>query len=430
MGMRLWLSSALVVVLAVSAGLATTGTALACGGFFCQNSPVDQNAERIIFTQNKDSTISAYIQIQYTGLAADFSWILPLPSPIGPEDVEVPEDAMAAFTELEVATDPVFIPPPMPQCAMQFRLETTLSLFAAAVSPVEIYASGEVGPYEFDVIGTQDPEALVGWLHQHNYRVTQEMEPLINVYVEEGFVFLAMRLLPDQGAQNVQPVKITYAAERPMVPLRLTAVAANPDMAVMIWFYADKQAMPVNYAEIHIPYEDLTFFSFGGSSNYRQLMGERTDDFGGQAFITEYAAPTRELAVTHPLLKQLGSRYPYVTRLNTVISPEEMTVDPVFDYDPQRKDVSNIHDLSGMTGLFDCESKSPTVKQVSSGGIGVVTEANDSPRVTPSPGVTLSPGVAPSWTTLGAGAIIGAVGVLLVAGMVIFGVMLGRRAGR
>ena len=118
------------------------------------------------------------------------------------------------------------------------------------------------------------------------------MKPLINVYVEEDFVFLAMRLLPDQSAQNVQPVKVTYASERPMIPLRLTAVAANPDMAVMVWIYAENQAMPVNYAEIHIPYEDLTFFSFGGSSNYRQLMGERIDDFGGHAFITEYADPT------------------------------------------------------------------------------------------------------------------------------------------
>ena len=79
---------------------AGTSTALACGGFFCQNSAVDQNAERIIFTQNKDRTVSALIQIQYVGSAPDFSWILPLPDAIEADDVEVPEDAMAAFNEL------------------------------------------------------------------------------------------------------------------------------------------------------------------------------------------------------------------------------------------------------------------------------------------------------------------------------------------
>ena len=102
-----------------AANLFSLDPVLACGGFFCMNSPVDQNAERIIFTQNKDGTVSAYIQIQYTGSAEDFSWILPLPHPIGPEDIQVPEDAMAAFAELEVATDPVFIPPPMPECATE-----------------------------------------------------------------------------------------------------------------------------------------------------------------------------------------------------------------------------------------------------------------------------------------------------------------------
>ncbi len=142
-----------------------------------------------------------------------------------------------------------------------------------------------------------------------------------------------------------------------MIPLRLTAVAANPNMAVMTWFYADNQAVPVNYAKMEIADEDLTFSLFGGS-NYRQLMGDRADEFGGHAFITEYAAPTHQLRVSHPLLRALGNRFAYVTRLNTVISPREMTVDPIFDYDPQLRDVSNIHDLSAMTGLFDCERSS------------------------------------------------------------------------
>ncbi len=55
------------LVIALGAWGAAASPALACGGLFCQNSPVDQNAERIIFTQNGDGTISAIIQIQYTG---------------------------------------------------------------------------------------------------------------------------------------------------------------------------------------------------------------------------------------------------------------------------------------------------------------------------------------------------------------------------
>ncbi len=63
-----------------------------------------------------------------------------------------------------------------------------------------------------------------------------------------------MSLLPDQGVQDIQPIKVTYESDKPMIPLRLTAVAANPDMAVITWFYADQQAVPANFALMEISY--------------------------------------------------------------------------------------------------------------------------------------------------------------------------------
>lgn len=326
----------------------------ACGGFFCQTSPVDQNAERIIFVDNADGTITAIIQINFTGFAPDFSWILPLPSPIAADDISVPEGAADAFTELELATNPRFIPPSLPECAVM-AMEDAMPAEAAGEG-VEIFATGEVGPFAYDVIGSEDPTALITWLRDNDYRVEEQMEPLINVYVAEQFVFLAMRLLPDQGAQDIEPVAVTYATEKPMIPLRLTAVAANPDMAVLTWFFADAQAVPENYMHLELEDRDITFFTFGGN-NYRALLGERVDDTGGRAFVTEYAQPTDNIEFANPLLAQLAGSKPYLTRLNTLISPEEMTVDPVFRFDPARPDVSNVHDLSEMTGLYDCEKE-------------------------------------------------------------------------
>lgn len=398
------------VIIAVAVavvGLASAQPVLACGGFFCINTPVDQNAERIIFTQNGDGTISAYVQIEYTGAAPDFSWILPLPDAIDVEDVEVPEDSMAAFRELEVATDPVFIPPTLPQCA-------DVPLQAAAPAPsggVEVFASGEVGPYGFDVVGSEDPDALVSWLRENSYRVTEEMEPLIDVYVEEEFVFLAMKLRPDQGAQDVEPVKVTYPSSRPMIPLRLTAVAANPDMAVMVWIFADDQAVPVNYGKMEIANEELVFFGRGGRNNYRQLMGQKADEMKGQAFITEYAAPASQLRVAHPLLQDLSRRYAYVTRLNTVISPEEMTVDPVFDYDSRLRDVSNVRDLSRMRGLFQCERD---------GGLGAPASSIASLPFVESSEVPVM--------NLVIAAAVGGLIVILVSALVYVGIVVGRRS--
>ena len=394
----------LLIFLVVILVLSNAERAQACGGFFCQNSPVDQNAERIIFTQNHDGTISAYIQIQYTGSAPDFSWVLPLPAAISAEDIEVPDDAMAAFNELEVATNPVFIPPPMPECAMIVMEEAVPSAVEGG-GDVTVFASGTVGPYGFDVVGSDDPLAMITWLRDNQYRVTPEMEPLIDVYVQEKFVFLAMRLLPDQEAADVQPIKVTYPSSSPMIPLRLTAVAANPDMRVLAWIFSDRQAVPTNYAHMEVADDEITFFTFGGN-NYRQLISDRANEYGGQAFITEYATPTNELSIVHPLLQQLRRNFAYMTRLSTVISPDEMTVDPVFEYDPQRKDVSNIHDLSNLRGVWDCEQESPVF-------IPILTnpDGGDSP-------VPL----------LGTGVLLGCIGAFLLLAILGIGIFFGRRS--
>ena len=394
--------------------LSVTQSVHACGGLFCQNSPVDQNAERIIFTQNGNGSVTAIIQIQYTGFADDFSWILPIPEPITADALEVPDTATNAFLELETTTNPVFIAPPPPPCAQVMFAAEAVEEAEDSASSVEVFATGEVGPFGFDVIGSEDPEALITWLRDNNYRVTPEMEPLINVYVEEQFVFLAMRLLPDQGVQDIQPIQVTYPSEKPMIPLRLTAVAANPNMAVLTWIFANAQAIPTNFAHMEIPDEAITFFT-GGGNNYRQLLSETADQFGGRAFITEFAGPTREVSFNDPLLQELSQQYGYLTRLNTVISPEEMTVDPIFDYDPDRPNVFNIHDLSNMTGLYDCEKDGSNTQQMGNTN-NIDTTTNTATNNAPE-----------SESGFGSGVAVGVGGVLVAAGLLGAGVMLGRR---
>lgn len=54
--------------------------AAACGGLFCSNqNPVNQAAERIIFSDNPDGTVTAVVEILYDGPSEAFSWLLPVP---------------------------------------------------------------------------------------------------------------------------------------------------------------------------------------------------------------------------------------------------------------------------------------------------------------------------------------------------------------
>jgi Uncharacterized protein conserved in bacteria (DUF2330) len=166
--------------------------------------------------------------------------------------------------------------------------------------------------------------------------------------------FLAMKLQPKKEVKDIQPVKMTYKSSKPMIPLRLTAVAANPDMAVVTWIFAKSQAEPENYAKIAIPNNEIIFSPFSGN-NYTSLVSQAADRNNGQAFVTEFAGPTKDLGATDPTLSTLLRQYPYLTRVYTRLSPEEMTVDPVFRFNPDLPTISNVHDLSKDSRVWDCE---------------------------------------------------------------------------
>jgi len=338
-------------------------TVSACGGLFCANIPVAQQGERIIFTINDDETVTAYVQINYTGDAPDFSWVVPVPSvPL----VDVAE--IATFDEIAAITDPIFMPPPMPNCApipqpaMADFDDSDVVEESATAGEVTVLSTGTAGPYAFDVITSDDPDALVVWLRENNYRVEVEMEPFIDVYTAEGMVFLAMKLQPDQGAQDIQPVVMTYNSTQPVIPIRLTAVAANPNMVIQTWVFGDHQAVPTNYAHPEIDMNNMrvSWGSFDGT-NYEWLLNQTIDLYQGRAFITEYAQPAENLSdfvrINDELLKDLAENYDYVTRLVGRMSPEEMTADPGFAINDDMRPVSNLYDLTDMNSeiFWGCE---------------------------------------------------------------------------
>jgi hypothetical protein len=86
---------------------------------------------------------------------------------------------------------------------------------------------------------------------------------------------------------------LTFKGTEPCVPLRLTAIAANPDMPVLVWVLADKRVAPRGFFEMTIDEARIDWWNNG--SNYfgpKGLVGQAADEAGGNAFIAEYAGPS------------------------------------------------------------------------------------------------------------------------------------------
>ena len=135
-------------------------------------------------------------------------------------------------------------------------------------------------------------------------------------------------------------------------------------MGIYTWIFGRAQAEAQNFGSLQISNDDISLVNFfAGSTNYLQLVADGIDRYGGQAFITEYAQPSNQLQVVDPLLQELRQQYPYVTRLYGQMSPNEMTVDPIFDFNNNLSDVSNVRDLSYRTDLYPCTDDSSTVPE-------------------------------------------------------------------
>jgi hypothetical protein len=355
-----------------SIGLLGAEAADACGGLFCANSPVDQNAERILFEVHEPGDISVTVEISYSGDPDKFSWIVPISET--PSEMSVAP--ASALRILDNATS-VQIIPPETTCTMNAMersaaqpVSDSVTVEAPNEGGVNVEDLPVVGPYDPEVISSDDPEALIDWLEENEYLITDEMKPFIEDYVEAGYKFMGVKLIPDAGVTDISPLKWTCPEGDPLIPIKLTAVASEPEMGVLVYVAGPTRFSPVNYREIQMDTDLVQFDPATGQSNYYPLASWLIDEEGGKAMITEYAATmdevqqnvantflfTNDFEEAQEWVTDTLSEHYYLTRFYTRISGWEMDDDPIFQENDDGDNVSRVHDLSNRPPIEVCET--------------------------------------------------------------------------
>src|SRR5204862_1297677 len=127
-------------------------------------------------------------------------------------------------------------------------------------------------------------------LTDNAYVVSDQASGIIDGYVLENKYFVALKLLNGLGVKSIQPITLTFRGTEACVPLRLTAIAANKDMPVLVWVLGDTRVAPRAYYELQIDEARVDWQS--GGFNYfgpQGLVSQAANEAGGNAFITEYA---------------------------------------------------------------------------------------------------------------------------------------------
>ena len=192
-----------------------------CGGFFCTpNQPVIQSGEAIVFAVNAQTgAVEMHVQIDYSGEAEDFSWLLPMP--IQPE-ISVGSDVL--FTSLFENTRPQFnfvIHNDATTTCSADLLQTVAcatmvdeSTDSAAESSATVLEQGSVGPFDFVIVTVAEdgePDTIFQWLGENGYDQPKVAEPLVNYYAGMGMVFVALRLRKESSVGEIRPVVLKYS---------------------------------------------------------------------------------------------------------------------------------------------------------------------------------------------------------------------------
>ena len=112
---------------------------------------------------------------------------------------------------------------------------------------------------------------------------------------------MALRLQVGQDTSAIRPIVLRMAANEACLPLKLTAIAATPDLRINVWVLGERARRPDQLLEIAINQARLDWFNFG--RNYDQLLKDAANEAEGNAFAVEYAMPAQTRAVVHRVVR-------------------------------------------------------------------------------------------------------------------------------
>ncbi len=377
---------------------------------------VNQQAEQIIF-EVEPGFVTAHVLIQYAGAPASFAWIVPVPT--------VPElslSATGAFGLLDALTAPavgVGTEDICPVSAWQCRYHPSLycgddddpapdnSLDAGAGASdagggppdgVVIVDRQTVGDYDTIIFSAGDTGAAVAWLQGEGFIVNATMAPYMQPYAYGGMLFVAAKLLPGADATAIKPLRMRFAAAAPMIPLMLTAVAAEPHLTVTAFVYGDRPVRPAGHPLVEIDPDRLATDG-AGRFNYPMVLARAIDEAGGDGFAVEYlggppvasfndasnccgndfdacglgdngqcecprdgfdatdCSEEVDLLEGIALLDDLAARHTVMTRLTTRLSADEMTFDPMFEPVPAGQTINPVQAYGTQLSLAACEDQ-------------------------------------------------------------------------
>ncbi|MEP7125124.1 MAG: DUF2330 domain-containing protein [Byssovorax sp.] len=312
--MRLRFSPLLAVgTLALAGGLLASNEARACGGCFgtpSQTVSTVVTGHRMALALSPTHTV-LWDQIQYAGNPSEFAWVLPVKPGAR---VEISTDAwfeaLDAATSARIVSPAINCPSPSPGCGCGLALSAGGD-FTPEAPPVTIVHQGTVGPYETVTLHANVPNALPLWLGSHGFAIDAKVQPIIDTYTKEGFDFIALRLQPGQGVQQMKPVRVVSPGSSPTLPLRMVAAGTGASVDITLFAIGEGAWVPQNFPTTVVQSQTIVWDFTTSSSTYaierKKVLAAAEGRTWNEAFsikgslLTPLASPIDGSSISYPI---------------------------------------------------------------------------------------------------------------------------------
>ncbi|MFC9619784.1 DUF2330 domain-containing protein [Streptomyces sp. NPDC056930] len=103
---------------------------------------------------------------------------------------------------------------------------------ASAAPPVEVVGRERLGPFDVARLAATDPEALQKWLQDNGFELPGRLATALKPYVDQKWEYVAIRLAPrDRNSPlggDLDPLRLRFASDRLVYPMRLSKLASTP----------------------------------------------------------------------------------------------------------------------------------------------------------------------------------------------------------
>ena len=348
------------------------------------NSAESPNQRAIIIHDGQKETM--IVQVKYSGNIRDFAWVVPLASL--PDDNSVQVESDSIFSLLHDLTQPKVY---LINVSKYGRGgdgepgkdgEETEEINSAQV---QVWQNLAVGPYEVNIISGTSTQALRDWLNNNGYKYSPTADAILDYYIQKNWYFLATKVnvesqpISDNSIfqAGLPALKVSFPVDKPVFPLRISEISSAPENEIEIYVISNHRMISDSYntyAMVRSEVEtlikaQLNDYESDNNTGIACACQKVVDPIGGNSFKYDYESIFRSKLssqdsktfiienVRYGWTSPDYIQYPedgvlngffnsyfqeksdfWITRLRTVLKPEDMINDVTFIPDPKGDD--------------------------------------------------------------------------------------------